>query len=676
MNPATARLQTISVVSSVPGRHRLNVPAIRGEPVLAAALEASLRKHPDVRLVQAKSVSGRILLTTAQTVTGAALRQLIEDELATIGSLEPATAARRTSDLRHVLNVAIPDRRALVAPAALTVSSHGMYMLQNLALIANVTVAAGGGSPVLRLLGLRSTRSRLRFLVGASIVLTASEAWTHHLRRKSWQQLALSAEDRIRTAAFDHLLDQDLAFFDGQGTGRLINSLTDQVNRLGLLVATGDQLVESAMMISLAFGALLRTSPRLALVAAATVPVGFIPTRLLGDRAERNFARTAQPSANLTAGLENLLSGITEVKSFTAESRESDRVTNLSARLRHAFTEATNATFLQNSVVRNVLYAGAATMFWIAARQVLAKEVPIPKLTRAVYWVPQLVGAIGASAQLAGTYYAAQAASRSLATVFNATPTIRSGELENPNGSVHGTISVRDVTFGYHPDRPVLLGVSFDLPAGSTLGIVGPTGSGKSTLLRLLLRFYEPDSGHILLDGTDIRDLDIHSLRSAIALVSQEVYLFDDTLEANIKYGRPDATADQVSSALRHAAAADVGVALPDGLNAILGERGRRLSGGQRQRIALARALLRDAPVLALDEATSHLDYASEADIKASLAALRNHKTILLIAHRLSSVRDADQIIVLDGGQIREHGNHEGLLSQRGLYYRLWQLQQ
>ncbi|MDQ1356085.1 MAG: ATP-binding cassette, subfamily bacterial [Acidimicrobiaceae bacterium] len=660
--------------SQIPGRIRLDAPGLRSNPALASAIEQALTSMAGVRTVTANPTSGTILVH----FDPAADLERIEATIRFQIDRHP-TATREVPvdqrSLRRVLAVALPDRRVLARPASLTVTAHGLNMAQNLALISTVTVASGGRSRFLRRLGITDTRSQLRVITGASVVLTLGEVWMQHQRGKAWRRASLNAEHDLRTAVFCHLQTQDLSFFDDHGTGVLLNTMTDQVASVGALICGVDGLIESCMMVAISTVALVRTSPRLALIAAAAIPIAVLPARLLGAKAEQAFSEVAEPAAGFTQGLENILTGIVEVKSFTAEPREALRVEHLSADSVSALQSASSAALLQTTVVKNVLYLTAAAMFWQAARQVVAARVPVAKLTRAVYWIPQLMGAIGATAQSAATYYGADAAANRLATVLDATANIRSGPLRARPDTIRGQVLVEDLTFGYDPERPVLRGISFELPAGATLGIVGPTGSGKSTLLRLLLRFYEPDVGRILLDGRDIRQLDLTDLRSAIALVSQEVYLFDDSLAANLRYGRPDATIEQIDAALAASAATDVVDALPGGLNAQVGERGHRLSGGQRQRLALARALLKDSPVLALDEATSHLDYASEAAIKASLKTAAAHKTIILIAHRLSSVRDADHIIVLDHGAIREQGSHQSLLDQEGLYHHLWQLQ-
>jgi ATP-binding cassette subfamily B protein len=272
-------------------------------------------------------------------------------------------------------------------------------------------------------------------------------------------------------------------------------------------------------------------------------------------------------------------------------------------------------------------------------------------------------------------YQRAMASARRVFDLLDTRPSIVSGVRPLPRTELAGEVAFRDVTFGYRPDLPVIHGLDLVIPAGRATAVVGPTGSGKSTLVKLLLRFYDPDAGRVALDGHDLRDLALTDLRAAIGLVSHDVFLLHGTIRGNIAYGRPDASSDQLLAAAR-AAEADVFVtALPDGFDTVVGERGQKLSGGQRQRIALARAVLKNPPILVLDEATSSVDNETEAAIQRSLERLAVGRTTLVIAHRLSTVRNADRIHVLDDGRIRESGRHDELLAEGGRYAALWRVQ-
>jgi ATP-binding cassette subfamily B protein len=272
-------------------------------------------------------------------------------------------------------------------------------------------------------------------------------------------------------------------------------------------------------------------------------------------------------------------------------------------------------------------------------------------------------------------YHSAVRAAQNILDVMDAQPKIVSGPLRLPAKSGPFDITFDSVSFSYHSGVDVLKNVSCTVEPGKMLAIVGPTGSGKSTLLRLLLRHYEVDHGSILVNGVDIRQLDLRDLRGSISVVGQDVYLFEGTVHDNVLYGRPNATAEELDDALRNSGATTFLADLPAGAESNVGERGQRLSGGQRQRIAIARALLKDAPVLALDEATSQLDYETEGIVQRSIHNSARGRTLLVVAHRLSTIRHADEIIVLESGQICERGTHDDLIRAGGLYASLWRLQ-
>ena len=257
--------------------------------------------------------------------------------------------------------------------------------------------------------------------------------------------------------------------------------------------------------------------------------------------------------------------------------------------------------------------------------------------------------------------------------ILDLRPGILGGEKELPAHPI--TISFSKVSFGYDGREELLHGIDFVAKAGMTTAIVGPTGAGKSTILRLILRFYQEAEGSILLDGVDAKEIDITSIRKSTALVSQHVYLFDGSIRENLCYGRPEATLEEIKEAAQAAEADAFITGLPNGYETQIGERGQKLSGGQRQRLALARAILKQTPILFLDEATSAVDNETEAAIQRSLERIANNRTVLVIAHRLSTIRNADQIIVLDSGCVVEQGSHEALIAKRGLYSRLWEVQ-
>ncbi len=662
------------------GRVRLDIAAMQANPVLAASLEDAARRLPHVSATKASAVSGSLLVSfnaessppnhadTVRVEIEAWLDSHREDVGRSLGS--PQQTA-----LRRMLDVSRGRRGQFAGPVLLTVGAHSLATLQGLSLAAIGTVAQGSTPNVLRWLGVTQPRSKVRALTATTVMLTAVSLWGNYRRRRSWQVLSQATEHRLRNEVFAHLQRQDLAYFQTHGTGELLAMLVDDEANIGTLVEEADMLIESVLTLLFAATALVEASPRLAVIAGLTVPLLLVPVRLLTPRSQLAFSEKAGSAAALNETLDNILSGIVEVKSFTAEKLEAERVLQLSEDLGEINVQANSYTQLQTMFGGNIFHGGYTLAMSHGAKRVLSGMMPEDQLTRAGFWYPRLISSLGRISGTTNAYYAARTSADRLQKVLDTRPKVTDGPVRRTTTEVLGDIRFENVTFGYDSAVPVLHNLSLEVPAGSTLAIVGPTGCGKSTLLRLILRFYDPDSGTIRLDGYDLRDVNIRDLRSAVALVSQEVYLFNGSVRHNVLYGRPSASDADVIGALAAAGAGELLEVLPQGLDQEVGERGQRLSGGQRQRVAIARALLKGAPILALDEATSQLDYATEATVKASLRSATAGITVIYVAHRLTTIRDADNIIVLENGTVGEQGTHESLLDQGGLYAHLWRLQ-
>lgn len=672
----------IRLLSALRGRERWEVKAIRRKPDLARALEKNLLQYPGVREVSANPVSGRVLVLYEPSTIGLHVGSLIREslgDLATELGLARISSSKNGSSLSRIIKLSLPDRRKVVKPALLSIIGHAVGVVLGLCFVGIFNTASGEGSRFLKALGFVSKGSRLVFMTCISMLLIAVELVTRNRRKRAWRSLALEAQHNLRTELVSKIENQDMAFFDGHGTGNLINLLTEDTAQIkNFIERAGDDTVELAMIITV-YGALLAiTSPGLALLTLLTLPFIVMSSRLFGKKASKLYASASQSSSEFTQMLENNFSGIADVKSFTAERRETLLLSKANLELSKAQLEAVSISAIQAQL--NFAFTNAG--FFLTAAYG-GQQVAKGKITKGQYFLaaatfPSLVSALKDIDQVTGLYHGATSSANQLAEVLDSRPTIQNGPLLLPKQSLRGEIAFENVSFGYDPSVRVLNDVSFELKQGETLGIVGPTGSGKSTLLKLLLRFYDVDSGQILLDGNDIRELNLGQLRGAVSVVSQDAHLFQGSIRENVVYSQEYASEEQVLEALRDAEALNLIETLPGGLDAEVGERGQRLSGGERQRVAIARALLKlfsGAAILALDEATSQLDNETEAGIKRSLRKAASGKSIIIIAHRLSTIRSADRILVLERGNIIEEGTHETLLDGKGLYASLWQLQ-
>jgi subfamily B ATP-binding cassette protein MsbA len=510
----------------------------------------------------------------------------------------------------------------------------------------------------------------------AIILVTAIKGSASYGQSVVSQSIALRIINALQKAMFAHLMRADIAAFHATSTGKLISRFTNDVNVLrDALSKSMTGIVRDALTAAALIGVMFYLDWLLALIVVVLFPLAGRPVIRIGRRLRRTSTTTQAELGEMTSALDQAFSGIRLVKSYRMEAYETgrssgifDRVYELSMKLIRARSRSYPIieSLAGLTIAAIVAYGG-----WriISGSGTLGAFVGFLSAVMMVYQPIRSLGALNASLQ------EGLAALTRTFDLLDTPPTI----VDRPDARdltvSRGSVTLDSVRFAYADGANALDGISLEVPAGATVALVGPSGAGKSTVLNLLLRFYEPGSGRILIDGQDIGAVTLASLRDAIALVSQDVTLFNDTVAANIGFGRPEATADEIVAAARDAAADGFIRDLPQGYDTIVGERGVKLSGGQRQRIAIARAMLKNAPILLLDEATSALDAESELLVQQALDRLTAGRTTLVIAHRLATVTGADRIFVLDGGRLVEQGDHEALKAGSGLYARLSKLQ-
>ncbi|WP_266079717.1 ABC transporter ATP-binding protein [Haladaptatus caseinilyticus] len=511
------------------------------------------------------------------------------------------------------------------------------------------------------------------FLVGAGFSWV--EGW-------GWNAFAQGVQHRLRVDTYDKMQLLDMTFFDGKQTGELMSILNNDVNQLETFLNDGlSSALRIVVMVIGIGGVLFSLNPSLALVALFPVPLLALFTYLFVRTIQPKYAAMRASVGALNSRLENNLGGIRVIKSETAEGYESDRIEAASGDYYDANWDAitTRITFFPGlSLLTGVGYAITFTVggFWLLSGPpgpfsgVLEPGV----FVTFVILSQQFIWPMAQFGQIINIYQRAEASSDRVFTLMSERGTLDESTDAPALAVTEGRVEYDDVTFGYD-DEVVIKNVDLHAERGDTIALVGPTGAGKSTVLKLLLRMYDVDGGAIRIDETDIRDVNLRSLRREIGYVSQEPFLFYGTVKENIAYGTFEASEEEIVSAAKAAEAHEFIVNLPDGYDTMVGERGMKLSGGQRQRLSIARTILKDPAVLVLDEATSHVDTETEALIQRSLARLVREKTTFAIAHRLSTIREADEIAVLDDGKIVERGTHDELLARDGLYANLWRVQ-
>ncbi|HJU04611.1 MAG TPA: ABC transporter ATP-binding protein [Nitrospiraceae bacterium] len=517
--------------------------------------------------------------------------------------------------------------------------------------------------------------SRMTATIGVFLGLVVAQGVLSigHSYLTAWVSQHIMAD--FRTHVFAHLQKLSLSFFARRRTGEILSRLMNDVSVIQSTLT--ETPIDSTKQIVTFIGGvafLLIMNWRLCLLILLLLPILVLIARLFGKRLKALSTDIQDQTASATTLVEEVMSGIRIVKSFVQTRREEARFTaQIRAALRLTLRRAAVLAIFVPTITL-LTFAAAAAVLWYGGTQVIQGTVSPGDLFAFVLFAGILIGPFGSAARVFAQIKEAQGAMRRVFEILDTQPDVsdRPGAAIMP--PIAGRIDLQRVGFAYDPRQPVLTEVSFEIQPGEMVALVGPTGAGKSTIVNLIHRFYDPTEGAVLIDGHDLRSVQIESLYRQIALVPQETILFGGTILDNIRYGREEATEDEVMEASRAAHAHEFISTMPDGYQTVVGEKGVNLSGGQRQRLAIARAILKNPRILLLDEATSALDTESERLVQDALERLMEGRTTVVVAHRLSTIQRADRIVVLSKGRIVEQGNHEELMGKKGLYHYLYTL--
>ena len=537
-----------------------------------------------------------------------------------------------------------------------------------------IDIVVEGSESFIGNFGFEDRRQQLIILAFITFVIWGFESIFDYVAAVTWRNIAQDLQHSMRTETFNKTLDLDLSFFENKSSGRLMAILNDDVNQMeNFLNEAANRLIQTATTVIVIGATFLYISPLVAIFAFIPIPVIVFGSYKFVQRIGERYSKIRNNVESLNAHLSNSITGILTVKSFNREKKEYKRIDSASDEVKTANYDAIKLSAAFIPIIRVAILFGFTATLLIGGFLALDGQIKVGMYSVMLFITQRLLWPLTELGMIFDSFQKAMASFRRIMNLRDTNPTINDGETELLE--LKNKISFENLNFEYVKNFPVLKNINIEIEKGKTTAIVGSTGSGKSTLIKLILRFYEKNSGKILFDEHEIESLSLESIRNKIGLVSQDVFLFEGSVFENIAYGNIEANSEEVWNAARLSESDSFINDLPNKEDTIVGERGQKLSGGQRQRISIARAILKNPEILILDEATSAVDNETEAAIQESLETLKEGRTVIAIAHRLSTIRNADLIYVLEDGEIVENGTHDQLLGNNNVYTKLWDVQ-